>query len=72
MSKRCTSVHSAGIEQIHEMPLNEIIRPIPPQVDEGKVKSIMDTLSVSVLQYLMILKYKIIIKRIATIENKIL
>jgi len=53
MSKRCTSVHSAGIEQIHEMPLNEIIRPIPPQVDEGKVKSLMDTLSVSILQYLM-------------------
>jgi len=53
MNKRCSSVHSAGIEQIHEMPLNEIIRPIPPQVDEGKVKSLMDTLSVSVLQYLM-------------------
>lgn len=45
MNKRYTSVHSAGIEQIHEMPLNEIIRPIPPQVDEGKVKSLMDTLS---------------------------
>lgn len=50
MNKRSTSVHSAGIEQIHEMPLNEIIRPIPPQVDEEKVKSLMDTLSVSVLQ----------------------
>lgn len=62
MNKRCTSVHSAGIEQIHEMPLNEIIRPIPPQVDEGKVKSLMDTLSVSILsilQYLMMIKYKI-------------
>lgn len=59
MNKRCTSVHSAGIEQIHEMPLNEIIRPIPPQVDEEKVKSLMDTLSVSVLQYLMMIKYKI-------------
>lgn len=45
MNKKCTSVHSAGIEQIHEMPLNEIIRPIPPQVDEGKVQSLMDTLS---------------------------
>lgn len=48
MSKRCnTSVHSASIEQIHEMPLNEIIRPIPPQVDEEKVKSLMEALSVS-------------------------
>lgn len=50
MNKRYTSVHSAGIEHIYEMPLNEIIRPIPPQVDEEKVKSLMDTLSVSVLQ----------------------
>lgn len=48
MSNRCnTSVHSASIEQIHEMPLKEIIRPIPPQVDEEKVKSLMETLSVS-------------------------
>jgi len=45
MNKKYTSVHSAGIEQIHEMPLNEIIRPIPPQVDEKKIKSLMDTLS---------------------------
>lgn len=50
MNKRSTSVHSAGIEQIHEMPLNEIIRPIPPQVDEAKVKSLMDALSVSVFK----------------------
>lgn len=50
MSKKCTSVHSAGIEQIYEMPINEIIRPIPPQVNEEKVKSLMDTLSVSALQ----------------------
>lgn len=69
MNKRCTSVHSAGIEQIHEMPLNEIIRPIPPQVDEGKVKSLMDTLSVSVLQYLMMIKYKIIKKKIIHQKN---
>lgn len=51
MNKRSKSVHSAGIEQIYEMPLNEIIRPIPPQVDEAKVKSLMDALSVSVLKY---------------------
>lgn len=51
MNKKCKSVHSAGIEQIHEMPLNEIIRPIPPQVDEEKIKSLMDTLSVSVLHH---------------------
>lgn len=52
MNKRFTSVHSAGIEQIYEMPLNEIIRPIPPKVNEEKVKSLMDSLSVSVLKKL--------------------
>jgi len=51
MSKRCTSVHSAGVQEIYEMPLNEIIRPIPPQVNEEKVKSLMDALSVSVITY---------------------
>lgn len=48
MNKRCTSIHSDGIEKIYEMPLNEIIRPIPPQVDEEKVKNLMDAISVSV------------------------
>lgn len=48
MNKSYSSVHSAGIEQIHEMPLSEIIRPIPPQVNEEKVKSLMETLSVSI------------------------
>lgn len=52
MNRKYTSVHSAGIEQIHEMPLNEIIRPIPPQVDEKKIKSLMAALSVSVLHYI--------------------
>lgn len=50
MNERFKSVHTDGIEQIYEMPLNEIIRPIPPQVNEEKVKSLMDTLSVSVFQ----------------------
>lgn len=47
MNTRYTSVHSASIEQIHDMPLNEIIRPIPPQVDEKKVNDLMGALSVS-------------------------
>ncbi|VVC31311.1 Hypothetical protein CINCED_3A013730 [Cinara cedri] len=44
-NKKCTSIHSAAIEQVHEMPINEIIRPFPPQVNEEKVKSLMETLS---------------------------
>lgn len=47
MNKKCTSVHSAGIKEVYEMPINEIIRPFPPQVNEEKVKSLMDTLMVS-------------------------
>lgn len=47
MDKKYISVHSASIEEIHEMPIKEIIRPIPPQLDENKVKSLMDTLTVS-------------------------
>lgn len=64
MNKSYSSVHSAGIEQIHEMPLSEIIRPIPPQVNEEKVKSLMDTLSVSVL---LICKY--LVSRIVAIQK---
>lgn len=48
MNEKYASIHSAGIEQIYKMPLSEIIRPIPPQVDEEKVKSLMEVLSVSI------------------------
>ncbi|XP_060525622.1 sulfiredoxin-1-like isoform X2 [Cylas formicarius] len=39
------SIHSSVIEEIHEMPLAAIIRPIPPELDEKKVRSLMKTLS---------------------------
>ncbi|XP_013103548.1 putative sulfiredoxin isoform X4 [Stomoxys calcitrans] len=38
------SVHSANIDEIHNVPMNVIHRPIPPVLDENKVKSIMETL----------------------------
>jgi len=38
------SVHSAGIEEIHLMPIAEIIRPLPSELNEQKVDSIADTL----------------------------
>lgn len=43
--RKMTSIHSTNIHEVHEMPMNIIIRPIPPQLDEQKVKSLMETLS---------------------------
>ncbi|XP_039288541.1 putative sulfiredoxin isoform X2 [Nilaparvata lugens] len=44
MSKELTSIHSHGVEDIHEIPMSVIIRPLSPQVDNDKVESIMKTL----------------------------
>lgn len=41
------SIHSANVAEIHEMPISEIIRPILPVLDEGKVDSIADVLKVN-------------------------
>ncbi|XP_005184028.1 putative sulfiredoxin isoform X2 [Musca domestica] len=38
------SVHSANIEEIHNVPMRVIHRPIPPVLDDDKVKSLMETL----------------------------
>lgn len=40
-----TSIHAAYIDEVHDMPMSVIIRPFPPEVDEKKVLSLMDTLS---------------------------
>lgn len=40
------SVHSASIEEIHLMPVGEIIRPIPSELNDRKVESIANTLKV--------------------------
>lgn len=40
------SVHSNGIEEVHDVPMAVITRPIPPVLDEDKVKSLMNTISV--------------------------
>lgn len=40
------SVHSANIEEIHLMPISEIIRPIQPELDDEKVGEIVETLKV--------------------------
>lgn len=38
------SVHSAGIDEIHIMPMSEIHRPIPSVLDLKKVESLAETL----------------------------
>lgn len=41
------SVHSDTIEEVHNVPLQVIIRPFPPELDEQKVQSLMDTIKVT-------------------------
>ncbi|XP_017085640.1 putative sulfiredoxin isoform X1 [Drosophila eugracilis] len=39
-----TTIHSAGIAEIHQVPMNVIQRPIPSVLDEKKVQSLMETI----------------------------
>lgn len=41
---RMASIHSAYKEDIHDVPMSVIIRPFIPELDENKVKSLMDTI----------------------------
>ena len=40
------SVHSAGIAEVHQVPINVINRPILPVLEEEKVNSLMKTIQV--------------------------
>ena len=40
------SIHTATITDVHHVPMEAIIRPIPPIIDEDKVKSLMETIKV--------------------------
>jgi len=40
------SIHSAAIEEVHEVPMEVIIRPFKSELDERKVNSLMETLQV--------------------------
>ena len=40
------SVHAAHIEEIHQVPMRVIIRPLPSVLDESKVLSLMETIQV--------------------------
>ncbi|XP_070134869.1 sulfiredoxin isoform X1 [Drosophila bipectinata] len=39
-----TTIHSAGIAEIHNVPMEVIKRPIPSVLDEKKVQSLMETI----------------------------
>ncbi|XP_042265473.1 sulfiredoxin-1 [Thunnus maccoyii] len=41
------SVHSDSIEEVHNIPMNIIVRPIPSVLDEQKVQSLMNTIKES-------------------------
>ncbi|XP_051281114.1 sulfiredoxin-1 [Dicentrarchus labrax] len=38
------SIHSGSVGEVHHVPMDVIIRPIPPVLDELKVQSLMDTI----------------------------
>uniref|UniRef100_A0A3B5AAT7 Sulfiredoxin n=1 Tax=Stegastes partitus TaxID=144197 RepID=A0A3B5AAT7_9TELE len=38
------SIHSDTVEEVHNVPMQVIIRPFPPVLDEQKVQSLMDTI----------------------------
>ncbi|XP_028850114.1 uncharacterized protein srxn1 isoform X2 [Denticeps clupeoides] len=44
------SVHSDGIEEVHNVPVDVIIRPLPPVLDESKVQSLVNAIRVRLTQ----------------------
>ena len=40
------SIHSASIDEIYNIPMKDIIRPLPSVLDEKKVQSLMETIQV--------------------------
>ncbi|XP_057327808.1 putative sulfiredoxin isoform X1 [Microplitis mediator] len=45
MNSDSTSIHSNKDAEIYDVPMNVLLRPFPPEVNEEKVKSLMETLS---------------------------
>ncbi|XP_065171027.1 sulfiredoxin isoform X2 [Atheta coriaria] len=41
---RMASIHSAGTDEVHDVPMAVIIRPFMAEVDENKVQSLMKTI----------------------------
>lgn len=49
MASTDTTVHSAGISEVYDVPMEVIKRPIPSVLDENKVQSLMETIKVGVV-----------------------
>jgi hypothetical protein len=45
-SQEPTSIHSALIDEIYDIPMKEVTRPLPSILDEEKVQSLMETIQV--------------------------
>lgn len=43
-----SSIHSNQIADVHDVPIDVIIRPISPELDENKVCSLMNTIQASI------------------------
>ncbi|CAL9703278.1 unnamed protein product [Knipowitschia caucasica] len=39
-----SSIHSDSVSEVHNVPLHVLIRPFPPELDEHKVQSLMETI----------------------------
>lgn len=52
MSNADTTVHSASISEVHNVPLSVIHRPLVPVLDEKKVESLMATIEVWLASFL--------------------
>lgn len=48
------SIHSDNIEEVHNVPMDVITRPIPSVLDELKVQSLMKTIKVICVLYIYI------------------
>lgn len=46
IASRYPSVHSAGISEVHDVPIHVLIRPIPSSLEQEKVSSLMETIKV--------------------------
>ncbi|TRY57618.1 hypothetical protein DNTS_021052 [Danionella cerebrum] len=44
LSSENRSIHSDNIQEVHNIPIDVIIRPIPPVLDEHKVQSLMSSI----------------------------
>ena len=46
-----TSIHGGHISEVHDVPIDVLIRPFPSELDENKVKSLMETIQVRGLSF---------------------